>query len=142
MSCDHTSPQPCPTHTYTVLPASTSCYLCPVGYNCSNPASIPVAMGNTPINCTSLVCPAGFMCSRDGSWQLCPQGEYLFEGQRTCQMCPEGFSCSDPSAVPVLSAVPVPSLPTSCFTDRYVTILTFTCSHSCPYTVAINLCSF
>jgi len=60
------------------------------------------------------------MCSRDGSQQSCPQGEYSFEGQQTCQMCPEGFSCSDPSAVPVPSAipvpsaVPVPSLPTSC----------------------------
>ena len=106
-------PQPCPPQTYANRPASTLCLTCPLGYNCSNPASTPVST-----TCTSSPCPAGFTCGDDGFQQPCPQGEYSFEGQRTCQTCPDGFSCANSSAPPVPIPSTTSSSPTNCPTTQ------------------------
>ena len=120
-------PQPCPPHTYASRPASTSCLTCPPGYNCSNPATNPVS--TTCTNTSSPLCPAGFTCGDGGSQQPCPQGKYSFEGQRTCQTCPEGFSCANSSAPPVPTISTTSSSPTNCPTETESTT-TCTCPES------------
>ncbi|XP_070551430.1 uncharacterized protein [Ptychodera flava] len=103
--CTPTSQTSCASGYYSDA-GQTSCDLCPGGYECSDASSPQICSEGTyarngSVACTD--CEEGKMCPGSGRVEPieCESGTYANETKSaTCEACPAGHRCTDPSQTP------------------------------------------
>lgn len=88
---------------------SSRCQVCPAGFSCFDPTTLPIAClpgtfaAAGAVDCTP--CPAGFYCPYNTTQFMlqCPAGTFANDtGNKHCKPCPEGHECQAASQQPRL----------------------------------------